>query len=90
MFLAIKGRNMTNSPTLEARLAAQKLTPCDKTAANKVDYTSMRSLMADDTRDKETAPVSGAAPAPAAVGGTATEPSQKYPKGVVLGKDGKP
>ncbi|OIW26790.1 hypothetical protein CONLIGDRAFT_487449 [Coniochaeta ligniaria NRRL 30616] len=42
--------------------------------------------MADDTRDKDAT----SAPAPAAVGGTATEPSQKYPKGVVLGKDGKP
>lgn len=38
--------------------------------------------MADDTRDPPAAPVSSETP-------TATPP-KKFPKGVVLGKDGKP
>lgn len=43
--------------------------------------------MADDTREKDkTAP---GAP-PATVVGAASEPVVKYPKGVVLGPDGKP
>jgi hypothetical protein len=47
-------------------------------------YISSLEVMADDTRDNQ----SGTA---AATGGsTTTAPPKKFPKGVVLGKDGKP
>jgi FAD-linked sulfhydryl oxidase len=48
-------------------------------------------MAADSTEPQPTnAPPAEGAAAAAAAGATTTEPPKKFPKGVVLGKDGKP